>query len=93
MLRPLKNGTFVKFGNGTVRIRPYSLKSRFGGQIELTECIPLNIGADASELDVINDTVKVVLDFQSIESLDVLILKLEGLREEIIEQAVGESNG
>lgn len=71
------------FGNGTVRINPYTLKTRYGGQVELTECSPKTIGGAATKDDVVPETNKIVLNFSSLDSLDVLIEKLQNLREDL----------
>lgn len=83
MIQKLKNGkgAVARFGNGTVRVNPYTLKSRYGCQVELTTCPKAVVGDNAKE--TIHNSNKIVLDFSSIESLDVLIEKLNNLREDL----------
>lgn len=83
MIQKLKNGrgAIARFGNGTVRVKPYTLMTRFGGQVELTQCSKKNIGADPGESVVGSN--KIVLDFSSVAALDVLIEKLQHLREDL----------
>lgn len=73
------NGTMVQFGHGTVSVKPYALKTRYGGQIEMMNCSPSKIGSDPRSLN--QGSHKVVLDFSNVESLDVVIEKLQTLRE------------
>lgn len=77
------SGVMAYIGKGTVSIRVYPLTSRFGGQVELTQCLETPIG------DVPNNLVanrkKIVLDFCNLKSLDVMIEKLQQLKEEIID--------
>lgn len=83
MIQNLRNGkgAVARFGNGTVKIKPYTLKTRFGGQVELTTCRKTDVGGEAKES--VPQSNKVVLDFSSVESLDVLIQKLQDLREDL----------
>lgn len=84
MVQKLKNGrgAVARFGGGTVRINPYTLKTRMGGQVELTQCYKAAVGS--SDAKTIPQSNKIVLDFDSVESLDVLIEKLQDLREDMI---------
>lgn len=80
-----KRGLFVRFGEGTIRINRHVLQSRFGGQIELAECMRSEIGVDVSKDRILENVPKVVLDFSSVKSLDVLIEKLKELREDMVD--------
>lgn len=84
-IQKLKNGrgAVARFGEGTVRIKPYTLQTRFGGQIELTQCRKKKTGEPVTQEDVVPNSNKIVLDFASIESVDVLIEKLQALREDM----------
>lgn len=79
-----QKGAIAFLGQGKVRVRPYLLKTRSGGQVELTTCKRSEIGGEASE--TIEGSKKIVLDFANVESLDVLIEKLQDLREDLINQ-------
>lgn len=81
-----RKGVVARFGTGTVKIYPYVLKSRFGGQVELTECTPTEIGKQPEDGSLVPDKPKIVLDFGSLQSLDVLIEKLQDLREEMVHE-------
>ena len=85
MIQKMKNGlgAVARFGTRTVRIHAYTLKTRFGGQIELTQCRKMKEGESPSTEDIVPSTNKIVLDFQSIESLDILIDRLNDLREDM----------
>lgn len=85
MVRNIKNGSGLIsfFGNGSVRIKPYTLKNRYAGQVELSECHPQNLGSEVLDENVDVTKPKMVLDFNNIESLDVFILKLQELRSEM----------
>lgn len=85
MIQKLKNGrgAVARFGNRTVRIKPYTLRTRFGGQVELTQCRKMGPNEAPSEQDVTANSNKIVLDFESIESLDILIQRLQDLREDM----------
>jgi hypothetical protein len=84
MIRKIQSGgAMAFFGNGTVRVRPYTLKTRYGGQVELTECRPRAIGGAVDKEDVVYNSNKIVLNFESVDSLDVLIEKLQDLREDL----------
>lgn len=86
MIQKLKNGSgaVARFGNGTVRIKPYTLKTRHGGQVELTTCHKTKVGDEAFQTDRYSN--KIVLDFASVESLDVLIAKLKDLRDDLVNE-------
>lgn len=73
-------GTRVKFGNGTVRVRPHVLQSRPGVQLELSSCKPTAIGETPDPVSR-QMSEKVVLEFTSIQSIDVVMEKLQHLRE------------
>lgn len=81
MIQLLKNkrGAVARFGAGLIKISRYTLKSRFGGQIELVE-------TDVPYGKTINDTNKIVLDFATIKSIDTVIEMLKDLKEEMIEK-------
>lgn len=83
MIQKLKNGkgAIARFGNGTVRVKAYTLMTRYGGQIELTQCSKKSIGADPGP--TVTESNKIVLDFNNLEGLDVLIEKLQNLREDL----------
>jgi prolyl-tRNA editing enzyme YbaK/EbsC (Cys-tRNA(Pro) deacylase) len=85
MVRAFKNkaGVIAKLGNGTVRVQAKTLQSRFAGQIELTECTKTKIGDVPPEGN--KSRSRIVLDFESLESIDVVIDKLIQLREELVE--------
>lgn len=85
MIRLLKTGrgAFAKFGDGTVRIYSYLLKGRYGGQVELTSCVKTKTGANVPDDKVLEGTNKIVLDFGSIEALDLFIKKLQSLKEDM----------
>lgn len=85
MVRKIRNGKGLIsfFGNGTIRINPYTLKSRFGAQVELAECDPYELGEEVPKEKIIQYVPKMVLDFANIESLDILIMKLQELRTEM----------
>lgn len=87
MVQKLKNGkgAVARFGKGSVRVKAYTLKTRFGGQVELTTCKKTQIGEKA--LESIPHSNKIVLDFSSIESLDVMIETLQDLREDLANAA------
>lgn len=86
MIQKLRNnkGAVARFGQGTVKIKPYTLKTRFGAQVELTSCSRAEIGAEAAE--TIPHSNKIVLDFSNVESLDVLIEKLTDLRSDLVNE-------
>jgi len=88
MVRSFKNGwgIMARFGLGSVRLHPYLLKSRKGGQLEITECVSAPLGAFVDKSDIIDESPKVVLDFRCTKSLDILIEKLETLREMMVDQ-------
>lgn len=89
MIQKLKNGkgAVARFGNGTVRIKPYALVQRFGGQLELTTCEKKAVGTSpVSRNAIVEDTNKIVLDFGTMASLDQLIEKLNDLRDLIKEE-------
>lgn len=83
MIQLLKNGkgAVARFGNGTVKVKAYTLQTRFGGQVELTTCSKTPIGEEPSSSKGTPN--KVVLDFSNLESLDVVIEKLQDLREDL----------
>jgi hypothetical protein len=87
MIQRLKNGrgAVARFGNGTVKVRPYALKTRFGGQVELTTCGKTTIGEAAGDTQKVSN--KIVLDFANLESLDVLIDRLKDLRDDMANDA------
>lgn len=72
-------GTMVRFGDGTVRIRQYLVKSRPVGQVELTSCRPTPLGEQPPHGYCGGP--KVVLEFSNKESVDVLIDRLKDLKE------------
>lgn len=89
MIQKLTNGkgAVARFGRGTVRIRPYAMVTRFGGQLELTTCHQQAVGTSpVSKKLVVDGTNKIVLDFESMASLDQLIEKLNDLRDLIKEE-------
>lgn len=88
MIQRLKNGkgTVARFGHGTVRIRAYTLATRFGGQIELTQCLKKSLGESVSKDEVLPESNKIVMDFESVKSLDQLIEKLQDLRQDLINE-------
>lgn len=81
MVKYFKNtaGISAKFGKGTVRIQPYILKLRYGGQLQLSCCDKTKLGEEPPVSK--KKTPKIILDFSTIESLDVMIEKLQDLRE------------
>lgn len=81
------SGAVARFGQGTVKIKPYTLKTRFGGQVELTTCKKTATGADPGES--VRNSNKIVLDFSTLESLDAVIKKLQDLREDMENDADG----
>lgn len=87
MIQRLKNGkgAVARFGHGTVRIRGYTLATRFGGQIELTQIVKGRTH-DPRKEDVVPDSNKIVLDFESISSLDTLIENLQNLRNDLVNE-------
>jgi len=80
MIKKFQNnkGTMVNFGKGTVRIKTHILQSRFGAQVEFVTCEKTELGKVPSKVDLLN---KVVLDFSTLESLDLLIEKLTEARD------------
>lgn len=86
MIQRLKNGkgAVARFGSGTVKIISYPLKTRPGGQIELTTCKKSPIGYNEG-LETVEGSNKIVLNFPSVKSLDILIQKLEDLRETLVD--------
>lgn len=84
-----KRGVVARFGSGTVKVKPYTLKTRFGGQIELTQCAPAPVGSVPPEGTTAEGTAKIVLDFATVASLDVLIAKLQALREDMVNEFSG----
>lgn len=81
MVQLLKNkrGAVARFGAGLIKISQYTLKTRFGGQIELVE-------TDVPNGSVIPDTNKIVLDFATVKSIDTMIRMLQDLKEGMIEE-------
>lgn len=81
MIQLLKNkrGAVARFGAGLIKIHQYTLKSRFGGQIELTE-------TDVPNGKTLVDSNKIVLDFATVKSIDTMIQMLKDLKEGIIEE-------
>lgn len=75
-------GVIARFGKGTVKVKQYLLKGRFGGQVELTTCPPTEIGEDPNNGK--STGLKVVLDFSNVQSLDVVIERLQDLRKEMV---------
>lgn len=75
------DGIKALLGRGTTRILPYMLKTRPGGQVELASCVPTKIGTEPQGKTF---GPKIVLEFQNVESLNVLIEKLQDLREDMI---------
>lgn len=86
MIQRLKSGkgAVARFGRGTVLIKPYVLKTRFGGQIELTEIKKVKDLTKATDKDKIPGTNKIVLDFSNLESVNSLIHQLENLRDDMV---------
>lgn len=83
--KTLDGGTLIaKFGRGTVHIKQHLLQSRYGGQVQLTPCRKSKIGKDVAKDNIFKNP-KIVLDFGSVESLQVLINKLEELKADMIE--------
>lgn len=91
MIQKLKNGrgAIARFGNRTVRIKPYTLRTRSGGQVELTQCRKMAADEVPTNEDVVANSNKIVLDFASLESLDVLIQRLQDLREDMANEFAG----
>lgn len=83
MIQKLNKGTSAKFGNGTVRIRPYTLKTKFGGVVELTHIRKVKDLSKVTVNDVIPESNKIMLSFDSVESLDTLISHLQDLRQDM----------
>lgn len=79
-------GTMAFFGSGTVRIHGYVLKSRYGAQLELTECSKTEVGFPVTEDKIVEKTNKIVLDFASVKALDEVIRQLRDVREELINE-------
>ncbi len=75
-------GMVARFGSGTVRIHCYTLKTRFGAQVELVTCDKQEVGSGIDHDLPLPKGNKIVLDFSNIESLDVLIGQLQGLKED-----------
>lgn len=82
-------GMVARFGNGSVRISTYTLKARLGAQVELTQVRRQEIGSSAEKEDIIPESNKVVLDFASIESLDIFLEKLQELRSDFLNEIGG----
>lgn len=78
MILKSKQGALVSFGNGTVKVDVSNDK-----QVTLTECYQTPLG-NVPEKEVFDGPV-VSLHFGNIESLEVLISKLEELREDFRE--------
>lgn len=87
MIRKLNRGTSALFGNGTVRIRPYTLKTKFGGVVELTHIRKVKDVTKVTVEDVLPNSNKIVLGFDSIESLDTLISHLQDLRDDMANES------
>jgi hypothetical protein len=85
-IRSVSAGLIARFGGGTVKVRAYVLKTRTGGQVEFTQCRKTTIGDEPDEVLHSN---KIVLDFTSLESLDVVIDRLQGLRDDMANEVVG----
>lgn len=76
-------GLRIKFGDGTLRLRPHVLQSRFGTQLEIMNCQKTTIGEIPTK---VTDSNKVVLEFSNVASLDVLIAHLQHLRNEMVDE-------
>lgn len=85
MIQKLRNGkgSVARFGTGTVRINAYTLKTRYGGQIELTQVKAQPVGSETDSSNVVSGSNKIVLDFASLQSLDILLEKLQDLRNDL----------
>jgi hypothetical protein len=74
-----KSGIWAKFGQGQVMIRSYLVGSRPAGQLELTTCYKVRPNSD-DEIIKVPYSDKIVLDFTTRQSVDILIQKLEDLK-------------
>lgn len=74
-------GTLIKFGDGTLRLRP----SKFGSQLEIISCKKTEIGEVPSSDKLIPGAQRIILEFTSVESLDVLLNKLNWIRSQMTE--------
>ena len=83
MVKANKSGLLAVFGNGTVRVKHEMLKTKFGGTVELVTCRKTKIGEEPL---VALKSPRILLAFESVESLDVVIQKLNDLREELHER-------
>lgn len=77
------NGVFVRFGRGTVRIKP-GVTIDGVGVIGLATCEKTKIGEEPSSSEVSGPMS--ILRFTNEESIDVLIQKLEALKELMVER-------
>lgn len=85
-IKTKRGGAIAKFGNGTVNVKAYPLQSRIGAQLELSRCVATNIGEKSEK--IFTREPNIVLDFTSLESLQIVIDKLEDIREMLIDQGV-----
>jgi hypothetical protein len=78
MVRTYKDGTGINFGHGTTRI--YSAASKERGQLKLTTCVPHKGSKDIIEVP---GSHKVILNFTDTASIDILIHKLNDLKDQM----------
>lgn len=74
-------GTIARFGSGTIQSYAYLLKSRIGGQIELTHISKTRVGTLMKEDKRIYHSPKIVLDFKDTKSIDILVQELLDLKD------------
>lgn len=82
------DGISIKLGEGTTRIHSYLVKSRPTGQIEMSTCFKVIPGIQDNIVKVPLSP-KVVLDFSTRESIDILIKKLNDLKDQMEEASYG----
>lgn len=78
MVKKNKSGLLATFGNGTTRVKQSLLKTKFGGTVELVTCRKTKVGEEPT---TVLESPRILLAFESVESLDVVIQKLQDLRE------------
>ena len=73
----------LTFGHGTLRLRPHSTPSG-ASVLVITQCKKTKIGDSVGSNKVTSNSPLVTMNFINIESLDVLLEKLQYLREEML---------
>lgn len=91
MIRSIPNLYTAVFGLGTVCISP-NINEKFSGYLDLMQCKKAPIG---SEIILTKTNIrlrpKIRLSFQTTESIDALVSKLQDLKAEMLERTSNES--